>query len=562
MASGSESSNTPPLRRAASSSEEENQEEEREQEQGPRGQAVVASRRVSQRSLDEPLDIDLMVASIEERGPLWDSRDPRHADQGILRRLWIEVALLLWDGFDSASPKAKDSFRKYLQNAAVTHHARITQPSVMSSIGIAHGCVIVFKILSKTFFFFLNLYTVKQLKTRWRSMKDRFKRGLKKEGQSRSGAAASRTSVYKYNRILQFLRPVLVSRATHSSTRETVRPSGAVLCEAPSEQSQPSHSESRSAPPQSGEPAAGPSDVPLAEASVAPSFRSSRQRQRASDREVMPEFLHLSTVFQNGFKAMCDKMSNLERRLEIIERELQKPAKHFFNAIYKGMAEHLTPELQISVMQGCNNVYVSALQQARVMQSATTMPAVPSLAAMTPTPAAEHHHRAPRAEGHRHRHRHHRTDPESSEHDRPSRGHRREADPHPEGERRKKKKKMTTTTSTPTLAMAAPKSSTRKNSGSTRSTTSTKAGSTQSTPSTQPGSTRSRSSQPRTLVVPPPPSSPAELVSPTSTGWIDGIPSSVIDYAASSPSSSASVSSTPPKSVGYQSPLVADVGTP
>ncbi|XP_077107627.1 uncharacterized protein LOC143766412 isoform X2 [Ranitomeya variabilis] len=513
MASGSESSNTPPLRRAASSSEEENQEEEREQEQGPRGQAVVASRRVSQRSLDEPLDIDLMVASIEERGPLWDSRDPRHADQGILRRLWIEVALLLWDGFDSASPKAKDSF-------------------------------------------------LKQLKTRWRSMKDRFKRGLKKEGQSRSGAAASRTSVYKYNRILQFLRPVLVSRATHSSTRETVRPSGAVLCEAPSEQSQPSHSESRSAPPQSGEPAAGPSDVPLAEASVAPSFRSSRQRQRASDREVMPEFLHLSTVFQNGFKAMCDKMSNLERRLEIIERELQKPAKHFFNAIYKGMAEHLTPELQISVMQGCNNVYVSALQQARVMQSATTMPAVPSLAAMTPTPAAEHHHRAPRAEGHRHRHRHHRTDPESSEHDRPSRGHRREADPHPEGERRKKKKKMTTTTSTPTLAMAAPKSSTRKNSGSTRSTTSTKAGSTQSTPSTQPGSTRSRSSQPRTLVVPPPPSSPAELVSPTSTGWIDGIPSSVIDYAASSPSSSASVSSTPPKSVGYQSPLVADVGTP
>ncbi|XP_077131664.1 uncharacterized protein LOC143786273 [Ranitomeya variabilis] len=512
MASGSESSNTPPLRRAASSSEEENQEEEREQEQGPRGQAVVASRRVSQRSLDEPLDIDLMVASIEERGPLWDSRDPRHADQGILRRLWIEVALLLWDGFDSASPKAKDSF-------------------------------------------------LKQLKTRWRSMKDRFKRGLKKEGQSRSGAAASRTSVYKYNRILQFLRPVLVSRATHSSTRETVRPSGAVLCEAPSEQSQPSHSESRSAPPQSGEPAAGPSDVPLAEASVAPSFRSSRQRQRASDREVMPEFLHLSTVFQNGFKAMCDKMSNLERRLEIIERELQKPAKHFFNAIYKGMAEHLTPELQISVMQGCNNVYVSALQQARVMQSATTMPAVPSLAAMTPTPAAEHHHRAPRAEGHRHRHRHHRTDPESSEHDRPSKGHRREADPHPEGERRKKKKKMTTTTSTPTLAMAAPKSSTRKNSGSTRSTTSTKAGSTQSTPSTQPGSTRSRSSQPRTLVVPPP-SSPAELVSPTSTGWIDGIPSSVIDYAASSPSSSASVSSTPPKSVGYQSPLVADVGTP
>ncbi|XP_069584186.1 uncharacterized protein [Ranitomeya imitator] len=405
-------------------------------------------------------------------------------------------------------------------------------------------------------------------------MKDRFRRGLKKEGQTRSGAAASRTSVYKYNRILQFLRPVLESRETHSSTRETVRPSGAVLCEAPSEHSQPSHSESRSAPPQSGEPAAGPSDVPLAEASGVPSFGSSRQRQRASDRAPMPEFLHLSTVFQNGFKALCDKMCNIERRLENIETDLSRPAKHFFNAIHNGMVEHLTPELQISVMQACNNAYVTALQQARVMQSATNMPAVPSLAAMTPTPAAEHHHRAPRAEGHRHRH--HRTEPQSSEPDRPSRGHRRDADPHPEGERRKKKKKTTTTTSNTTLAMAAPTTTTRTQPGSTRSTPSTQAGSTRSTPSTQPGSTRStpstqpgstrsRSSQPRTLVVPPPPSPPALLISPPSTAWIDvGIPSSVIDYAAaSSPSSSSfSVSSTPPKNVGYQSPLIADVGTP
>ncbi|XP_069620125.1 zinc finger CCHC domain-containing protein 10 isoform X2 [Ranitomeya imitator] len=276
----SDSSHTPPLRSPASSSEEESQEEQSQQEQRPRDQAVVAGRRVSQRAHDDPLDVDLMVASIQERGPLWDSRDPRHADQGVLRRLWIEVAKSLWDGFDSASPAGKDKF-------------------------------------------------LTQLKTRWRSMKDRFKRGLKKEGQIRSGAAASRT-IYKYNRILQFLRPVLESRETHSSTRETVQPSGAVLREAPSEPSQPSHSESRSAPPQSGEPAAGPSDVPLAEASVAPSFGSSRQRQRASDRAILPEFLHLSTVFQNGFKALCDKMSIIDRRLETIESELSRPAKHFF----------------------------------------------------------------------------------------------------------------------------------------------------------------------------------------------------------------------------------------
>ncbi|XP_069623963.1 uncharacterized protein [Ranitomeya imitator] len=224
-----------------------------------------------------------MVASIQERGPLWDSRDPRHSDQGVLRRLWLEVAKSLWDGFDSASPAVKDKF-------------------------------------------------LKQLKTRWRSMKDRFKRVMKKEGQIRSGAAASRTSIYKYSRILQFLRPVLESREAHSSTREPVRPSGAVLRESPSDPSQPSHSESRSAPPQSGEPAAGPSDVPLAEASVAPSFGPSRQRQRASDRPLLPEFLHLSTVFQNCFKVLGDRMdtalSNIDRRLQTMESELLRPAKH------------------------------------------------------------------------------------------------------------------------------------------------------------------------------------------------------------------------------------------
>ncbi|XP_069586655.1 uncharacterized protein [Ranitomeya imitator] len=112
----SDSSHTPPLRSPASSSEEESHEEEQsQQEQRPRDQAVVAGRRVSQRAHDDPLDIDLMVASIQERGPLWDSRDPRYADQGVLRRLWIEVAQSLWDDFDSASPTCKAKFFKQLK---------------------------------------------------------------------------------------------------------------------------------------------------------------------------------------------------------------------------------------------------------------------------------------------------------------------------------------------------------------------------------------------------------------------------------------------------------------
>ncbi|XP_077113086.1 uncharacterized protein LOC143768277 [Ranitomeya variabilis] len=264
-------------------------------------------------------------------------------DQVVLRRLWVEVAKSLWDGFDSASGTDRSNF-------------------------------------------------VKKLRTRWRSMKDRFNKGLRtEEEQSRSGAAAAKSVPYKYNRALQFLRPILGRRQTHSSTLERARPAGADLHESPSDPSQPSHSDSRLAPP-SGEPAAGPSGVPLPEASGAPSFGNSRQRQRASDRPAMPEFLHLSTVFQNCFKALSDKMdtrlSNIDRRLETMESELSSPAKHFFSTIAKGMVEHLTPELQISVMQACNTAYVRALQQARVMQSAT-LPVVPSLASMTLTPAAE-----------------------------------------------------------------------------------------------------------------------------------------------------------------------------
>ncbi|XP_077144388.1 uncharacterized protein LOC143807077 [Ranitomeya variabilis] len=333
-----------------------------QREQRARGQGVASGRRVSQRDQgDSGIDVELLISSIQERGPLWDSRDPRHMDQVVLRRLWVEVAKSLWDGFDSASAKDKGNF-------------------------------------------------LKKLRTRWRSMKDRFNKGLRtEEEQARSGAAAAKSVPYKYHRALQFLRPVLGRRQTHSSTLERARPAGADLHESPSDPSQPSHSDSRLAPP-SGEPAAGPSGVPLPEASGAPSFGNSRQRQRASDRPAMPEFLHLSTVFQNCFKALSDKMdtrlSNIDRRLETMESELSSPAKHFFSTIAKGMVEHLTPELQISVMQACNTAYVRALQQARVMQSAT-MPVVPSLASMTPTPAAEPlqpPHRGPHAERRHHRH--------------------------------------------------------------------------------------------------------------------------------------------------------------
>ncbi|XP_077117077.1 uncharacterized protein LOC143773552 isoform X2 [Ranitomeya variabilis] len=472
---------------AASSSEGEGT----QREQRARGQGVASGRRVSQRDQgDSGIDVELLISSIQERGPLWDSRDPRHMDQVVLRRLWVEVAKSLWDGFDSASAKDKGNF-------------------------------------------------LKKLRTRWRSMKDRFNKGLRtEEEQSRSGAAAAKSVPYKYHRAQQFLRPILGRRQTHSSTLERARPAGADLHESPSDPSQPSHSDSRLAPP-SGEPAAGPSGVPLPEASGAPSFGNSRQRQRASDRPAMPEFLHLSMVFQNCFKALSDKMdtrlSNIDRRLETMESELSSPAKHFFSTIAKGMVEHLTPELQISVMQACNTAYVRALQQARVMQSAT-MPVVPSLASMTPTPAAEPlqpPHRGPRAE--RRHHRHHSIVLPTPAPARPSSSRNHHSGGAAAGERRKRKRRRTHTE-----ALAAPIQ----------------------TPSARRGSSRSRSSQgqPRTwqrLVLPPPSPTDVAVSSPVYPAEGLDLPSSLLD--SGSASSSSPHSQTPET---YHSPLVAEVDTP
>ncbi|XP_077115256.1 uncharacterized protein LOC143770000 [Ranitomeya variabilis] len=477
---------------AASSSEGEGT----QREQGDRCQDGSSGRQVSQRDHRESIDVELLISSIQERGPLWDSRDPRHMDQVVSRRLWAEVAKSLWDGFDSASAKDKGTF-------------------------------------------------MTKLRTRWRSMKDRFNKGLRaEEEQSRSGAAAAKSVPYKYNRQLQFLRPILGRRQTHSSTLQRAPPCEAELHGSPSEPSQPSHSDSRPAPPSSGEPAAGTSGFPLPEASGAPSFGNSRQRQRASDRSVMPEFLHLGTVFQNGFKALRDEMSSMGRRLEILEAELTNPAKHFLSTIAKGMVENLTPELQISVMQDCHNSYVRALQQSRVAQSAT-LPVVPSLASVTPTTAAESlqpPHPGPSA-GRRH-HSHHTSVRPTPAPARPSSSRRSASggDAAEGREKKKRKHKRRHTDTHPEAQVLAAPGHTPSRRGSSHSR-----------------SSQGQPSQKRRRLVLPPPSSTDEAVSPVyPAGGLD-LPSSLLQYGGSSSSTTPTLRS---RTRSYRSPLVADVDPP
>ncbi|XP_073414076.1 uncharacterized protein [Dendrobates tinctorius] len=258
-------------------------------------------------------------------------------------------------------------------------------------------------VLLFSFFFFP---TVNKVRTRWRSMKDRFNRDIRQEKQVRSGAAARTGTKYRYHRALAFLRPVLASRTTWSSTLQPVPE--AVLHQAAPDPSQPSISEEapcRSAPQSSGDQEAGRSGVPLSQVSATGFAGTSRQqRQRTSDRPVMPEFIQLSSVFQSSLKALSDRLDSgfllldqryksIEGRLERLEVDLARPAHHFYTQIARDTAEHLTPDLQLTVMQACNNAFMQAMQQSRYMQqSAVAFPPVPPLTHFTalPTSAAYH----------------------------------------------------------------------------------------------------------------------------------------------------------------------------
>ncbi|XP_077151839.1 uncharacterized protein LOC143815930 [Ranitomeya variabilis] len=198
-------------------------------------------------------------------------------------------------------------------------------------------------------------------------MTDRFNKDFRQESQVPSGSGA-RIRKYKHHRILSFLQPVLAQRPSWSSTLDPG--SGAVLHQTATDLSQPSTSaaaDSGSATQTGDQEEAGPSGVPMSQSSASACFfgGSCCQRQRASDRSLMPEFLHLSSIFHDGLKTMGDRLDSginlmntliqdVTRSLDQVKTDLQSPAHHFFNQIEKGMSEHLTPDPQLSVMQACN----------------------------------------------------------------------------------------------------------------------------------------------------------------------------------------------------------------
>ncbi|XP_069594858.1 uncharacterized protein [Ranitomeya imitator] len=109
--------------------------------QEQRGHSRLSSRqRVPER--DEYLiENDLLISLVQERVPLRDTRVPQHSDNVTIRRLWNEVAKAMWDGWDNAPTRVRNAF-------------------------------------------------VLKVKTRWRSMKDRFSKYLHQESRVPSGSGA------------------------------------------------------------------------------------------------------------------------------------------------------------------------------------------------------------------------------------------------------------------------------------------------------------------------------------------------------------------------------------
>ncbi|XP_069601908.1 uncharacterized protein [Ranitomeya imitator] len=288
----------------------------------------VERRRVPQREEANTIDNEQLIHLVQERRALWDTRHRQHSDSVVIRRLWEEVARSLLTNWDRATTQVRKDF-------------------------------------------------LKSVKVHWRSMKDRFNKDMREEIKVRSGAAP-KLPKYKYHRMLAFLRPALAHRPTWSSTTEPGSSSVAVARQRPAtERSQSSTSNAVTGQAsQAGEQAASPSGFPLSQPSSTAFVGTSRQRQRAWERSVMPEFIHLSSVFQDGMKVTGDRidsvftqvntlLQDVHRQLDRLKADLQRPAQHFLSAIERGVSENLTPELQLNVMLACQAAYSQALQQSR-----------------------------------------------------------------------------------------------------------------------------------------------------------------------------------------------------
>ncbi|XP_073432657.1 uncharacterized protein [Dendrobates tinctorius] len=324
--------------------------------QGRQGDASGGRQTVSQRAPHRHqeegviIDTDDLIHEVEIREPLWNMANRLHADQPTTRRLWDEVCSSVIDNWEELSARARDFVRD-------------------------------------------------RVITRWRSLRDRFKRDYNKEIQTPSGSSGGhRGPQYKNYKALVFLQSTMACRSTICSTRESaskLHPSGVIPSEtAPGdhiEVSDPSVPTLLSHPsiPSTSTGAAGqtssheaagddlfpvphPSDTA---ATSRPTFGSGRQRLRSQERLTLSDCLNLNSTVQHGFHTYGQRLSSgltminqsimdLRRYMEQMNLESNQTPRHsFFQSVVRQM-EGLSTHQQMRVMQACHNALVEVLAEA------------------------------------------------------------------------------------------------------------------------------------------------------------------------------------------------------
>ncbi|XP_073419019.1 uncharacterized protein [Dendrobates tinctorius] len=315
------------------------------------GGRQTVSQRAPQRPIEEGLIIntDDLIHEVETREPQWNMGNRLHADQPTTRRLWDEVCSEVVEDWEELDVRARD---------------------------LVHDRVI----------------------TRWRSLRDPFKRDFNKEMQAPSGSGGRRSSRYKYYRALAFLRSMMVTRSTICSTREPASelpPSGGIPCETapgdhievsdpslPSFLSRPSipSTSTGAAGQTSSHEAAGDDLYPVPHpsdtaATSQPTFGSGQQRLRGQERMTLSDCLSLNSSVQHGFHTYGQQLSSgltmislsimeLRRYMEQMNSESNQTPRHiFFQSVVRQM-EGLSTHQQMRVMQACHNALVEVLSEA------------------------------------------------------------------------------------------------------------------------------------------------------------------------------------------------------
>ncbi|KAM4035024.1 uncharacterized protein ACNLHF_021726 isoform 2-T2 [Anomaloglossus baeobatrachus] len=309
-----------------------------------------------EQELEVFIDGDLLISDVQTHTALWNTAHRHHWDSVVTRRLWDEVTRSQVDGWEDLDPNTQ----------------RLLREKVMK---------------------------------RWRSIRDRYKRDFNNDMKAPSGSAGRRQRYIYYN-ALSFLRPTLAIRSTPGSISQpsaeilpvaaskatTTRPPEAMPTaglsgnSSSSESSQPHAAAGESCQAADIQPEGPSVGFPLSLASdvahtARPDFLSVCQRQEPLDRNFLPEFVHMSSVFQDSLKYLNEKMAagfaevkrsfsevqrgfrEIHNRLDKLKADASKSVNHLFFLTVLRQMENLPSDSQLNIMHACQQSLSHEIKQ-------------------------------------------------------------------------------------------------------------------------------------------------------------------------------------------------------